>query len=284
MAQRNNAGRLKAPKPQSDAAAAVSNDTHDLFSFVNPTEFVELPSQGLFYPEDHPLHQTDTVEIKHMTAREEDILTSETLLKKGVAINRMISSLIVDKNIRVETLLLGDKNALLIAARTTGFGPLYQVNTTCPACYQKADTAFDLNEITTTEFKELPEGVEVVDNGLFALELPRSKVTLTVRLLTAADEEILARNADNKKKFKKESSAITDLLKAIVVGANEHTDRATIDKFVEMMPMQDVSYLRKKYEKVKPDMDVNFDFECPACSYVGKVVMPMSAEFFWPKR
>lgn len=284
MARRNNAGRLKAPKPQSDAATAVSNDTHDLFSFVNPTEFVELPSQGLFYPEDHPLYQTDTVEIKHMTAREEDILTSETLLKKGVAINRMISSLIVDKNIRVETLLLGDKNALLIAARITGFGPLYQVNTTCPACYQKADTTFDLNEITTTDFKELPEGVEVVDNGLFALDLPKSKVTLTVRLLTAADEEALARNADNKKKFKKESSAITDLLKAIVVGANEHTDRATIDKFVEMIPMQDVSYLRKKYEKVKPDMDVNFDFECPACSYVGKVVMPMSAEFFWPKR
>ena len=68
------------------------------------------------------------------------------------------------------------------------------------------------------------------------------------------------------------------------MSANEHTDRATIDKFVEQIPMQDVSYLRKKYEKVKPDMDINFDFECPTCSYVGKVVMPMSAEFFWPKR
>jgi hypothetical protein len=286
VGRRNNAGRLKPPRPDFDSSTPtnLTNDTEDLFSFVNPTEFVELPSRGQFYPEDHPLHNIDTIEIKHMTAKEEDILTSETLLKKGVAINRMVDSLIVDKNIQVRKLLLGDKNAILIAARITGFGPDYAVNTTCPSCYEKADNLFNLNEIVEADVTEMPSEVEVVENGLFALELPISKVRLTVKLLTAADEERLVQATSAKKKFKKESSVITDLLKAIVVAANDHTDRQTIDKFVEMIPLQDVSYLRRKYEKVKPDMDIKFDFECPACSFVGKVVMPMTAEFFWPKR
>ena len=82
MGRRNNADRTKGPPPDTSTAPTIANDTDDLFSFVNPTEFVELPSKGLFYPENHPLHNTDIIEIKHMTAKEEDILTSETLLKK----------------------------------------------------------------------------------------------------------------------------------------------------------------------------------------------------------
>jgi len=281
---RNNAGRLKPPRPDSSTPPNTTNDTDDLFSFVNPTEFVELPSKGQFYGEDHPLHNVDTIEIKHMTAKEEDILTSETLLKKGIAINRMLTSLIVNKNIRVESLLLGDKNALLVAARITGWGSPYQVNATCPACYNKSDTTFDLNEIQITDIENLPEDVEVVENGLFAVHLPVSKIQVTVRLLTSADEEGLHRIAEKNKKFMKPSSLITDLLKAIVVAVNEHTDPPTIHKCVEKIPLPDVAYLRKKYEQVKPDMDINFDFECSACNYVGRVVMPMTAEFFWPQR
>lgn len=284
MARRNNGDRLKAPTQDTTTPATTTTNTDDLFSFVNPTEFVSLPSEGRFYPEGHPLHNVDTVEIKHMTAKEEDILTSETLLKKGIALNRMIESVLLDKTIKVQSLLLGDKNAILIASRITGFGPFYEVNTTCPSCYGKADNTFDLSTIETTTLADTLEDVEVHDTGLFMLELPTSKVRVTLKLLTAADEETLQRNTENKRKLKKPSSVVTDLLKAIVVGANDHTDRETINKFVDMIPMQDVSYLRKQYEQVKPDMDVNFDFECPACNHVGKVVMPMTAEFFWPKR
>lgn len=286
MGRRNNQGRVRGPLLDSSTAPtiAATNDTDDLFSFVNPTEFVELPSRGRFYAEGHPLHNAETIEIKQMTAKEEDILTSETLLKKGVAINRMVSSLIVDKSIRVEDLLLGDKNAILIASRITGFGADYGVNATCPSCYKKSDTTFDLREIQSADISETPEDVEVLESGLFAFTLPTSKVRVTVKLLTTTDEQVLQRHTENKKKLKKESSLITDLLKAILVSANDHTDRATIDKFVESIPMQDVTHLRKQYEKVKPDMDIRFDFECPICSYLGEVVMPMTAEFFWPKR
>ena len=283
MAKRNNRDRLKAPTQDTTTPATTATNTDDLFSFVNPTEFVSLPSEGRFYPEGHPLHNVDTVEIKHMTAKEEDILTSETLLRKGLAINRMVASVLVNKDIKVEDLLLGDKNAILIASRITGFGPFYEVGTTCPSCSQSADNTFDLSEVTAARTEE-PEGVALLESGLFALDLPTSQVRVTLRLLTTADEERLQKVASNRKNLKKESSIITDLLKAIMIGVNEHTDQDTIDKFADMMPLQDVSYLRKKYEQVKPDMDINFDFECPTCSYVGKVVMPMSAEFFWPRR
>ena len=283
MARRNNRDRLKAPTQDTTTPATTTTNTDDLFSFVNPTEFVSLPSEGRFYPEGHPLHNVDTVEIKHMTAKEEDILTSETLLRKGLAINRMVASVLVNKDIKVEDLLLGDKNAILIASRITGFGPFYEVGTTCPSCSQSADNTFDLSEVTAARTEE-PEGVALLESGLFALDLPTSQVRVTLRLLTTADEERLQKVASNRKNLKKESSIITDLLKAIMIGVNEHTDQDTIDKFADMMPLQDVSYLRKKYEQVKPDMDINFDFECPTCSYVGKVVMPMSAEFFWPRR
>ena len=282
---RNNQDRLGAVPGGENPPIQQPQQAEQPLQFVTPTEFVELPSRGLFYPPNHPLHNTDIIEIKHMTAKEEDILTSETLLKKGVAINRMISSLILDKSIRVEDLLLGDKNAILIASRITGFGPHYAVNATCPSCYKKADTTFDLREIQSTDiFAQEPEGVEVLESGLFAFTLPVSGVRVTVKLLTAADELDLQRHTESKKKLKKESSLITDLLKAIVVAANDHTDRATINKFVDSVPMQDVTHLRKQYEKVKPDMDIKFDFECPVCSYLGEVVMPMTAEFFWPKR
>jgi len=282
VARRNNADRLKPPKP--DTTTPATNTTDDLFSFVSPTEFVALPSEGRFYPPTHPLHNVDTVEIRHMTAQEEDILTSEALLKKGVAINRMIDSVLVDKSIRVNDLLLGDKNAILIAARISGFGPLYEVDTTCPACKESATTVFNLEEMKPTVLPKKPKGITLLDNGHFATTLPKSQVTVTLRLLTTGDEERLMKNTEMKKKVKKIPSGLTDLLKTIIVSANDHTDRATLEKFVEMMPLPDVSYLRKRYEQVKPDMDVKFDFECPACDHVGKVVMPMTANFFWPDR
>jgi hypothetical protein len=284
--RRNNLERTKAPSTDSPiSTTATQNTTGDnLFSFVTPTEFVELPSRGRFYSEDHPLRDAETVEIKHMTAKEEDILTSETLLKKGLAINRLISSILVNPNIEVDSLLLGDKNAILVASRITGFGPFYNVNTTCPDCKKKSETIFNLEDITQNYADDLPDDVELVEDGSFSMTLPISGVTVAVKLLTSKDETFIARQFETKKKLKKADTTITDLLKAIMVGVNEHTDTATIHKFIDMMPMRDVTHLRKQYEKVKPDLDLKFDYECNDCDHAGRVVMPMTAQFFWPNQ
>ena len=117
------------PPPQ-----AMQNEGGGGFSFVVPTEFVELPSQGKFYPQTHPLYGQDSIEIRQMTAKEEDILTSKTLIKKGVALDRVVDNLIVDKRIKQDSLLVGDKNAIIIAMRVSGYGNEYNTRVVCPSC------------------------------------------------------------------------------------------------------------------------------------------------------
>ena len=276
MSRRNNLERLGAPQP--DAPAPPTSEATDLFAFVNPTEFVELPSKGLFYPEGHPLHNQTVIEIKHMTAKEEDILTSEALLRNGLAIDRLLESVIIDNNIKVDDLLLGDKSAILIATRVTGFGPFYDVSAPCPSCGKESDYTFDLNELKARD-NELSEEVRVEGQGIFSFELPVSKVRIYVRLLTSRDEKkitSLIGGSDGN------ASPITGLIKSIVVQANEHTDPKLLSKFVESMPLPDVKHLRNIYDVIKPDLDLRFDITCPHCHEEGKVGMPMTAAFFWP--
>jgi len=278
LSRRNNSERLGAPHP--DAPTPPTVDTSDLFAFVNPTEFVELPSKGLYYPEGHPLRGETVVEIKHMTAKEEDILTSEALLKNELAIDRLLSAVIVDPTIKVGDLLIGDKNALLIAARITGFGPFYTVNTPCTACGHEAPYDFDLTELEARTL-DLPDNVTDEGAGIFSFELPVSKVRIYVRLLTSRDEKrtVAMLVGDGNKGV---TNPVTGLLKAVVVQANEHKDPPVLSQFIESMPLPDVKHLRNTYEEIKPDLDLRFDFTCIKCGEEGKVGMPMTAAFFWP--
>ena len=130
-----------------------TTDSETSFSFVSPTEFVELPSKGLFYPEGHSLHGIDTVEIRYMTAKDEDILTSKALLRKGVAIDRLLKNVIVDSGVRIDDLLIGDKNAILVATRITGYGPEYNTKVGCVACGEVTEFNFMLS---VDNFRGLP--------------------------------------------------------------------------------------------------------------------------------
>ena len=126
-----NEGRFSAaegsPTPEDEGTSAVAaSAAGSQFNWALPTEFVELPSKGRFYPPGHPLHNETTVEIKYMTAKEEDILTDRALLKKGIAIDRVLENLIVDQRVKLDDLLIGDKNAILVKARTTGYGSEYE--------------------------------------------------------------------------------------------------------------------------------------------------------------
>ena len=156
---RNNEERL-GTKHQNQSSPSSTTP----LEFVTPTSFVELPSEGQFYSEDHPLNNQKTLEIKEMTAKEEDILTSRALLQKGVAIDRLVSSLVVDKSIKPESLLIGDKNAILIQARIGAYGQKYKSQITCPSCGEKSNYGFDLTEIEYVE-TELREGVERLPNN-----------------------------------------------------------------------------------------------------------------------
>ena len=144
-----------------------------------PTEVVDLPSKGLLYPEDSPL-KSGTIEMKYMTAKEEDILTNQNFIEKGIVIDKLLQALIVDKKINYNELLIGDKNALLVAARILGSGADYEF------VYQGEKVKIDL---TTIENKPFDEKLVKDGKNEFKFTLPTTKNELTFKFLTHGDEK-----------------------------------------------------------------------------------------------
>jgi len=269
----------KKPTPADPVAETASNIG---LNFSTPTEHVELPSGGKFYPETHPLHGKETLEIKFMTAKEEDILTSKNLLRKGLAIERLLESIVLNKEINPSSLLVGDRNAILVASRITGFGPEYNTQITCPACNTTSETIFDLSEVTTKE-SEIPPEVTLTDTGTFIFELPVTGVHVETRLMTGTDEKRLLSTKETKKKHKLAETPLTDQLKLIIKSINGHEDRTTVHQFIEHMPSRDTRHLRSMYEKLTPNIDMTLEFECSNCSHETDVEVPFTTSFFWPK-
>ena len=272
---RNNNSRLKVQ----DKGETPPQTTSSLLNFVIPTEFIELPTQGKFYPSDHPLHNAETVEMRYMTAKETDILTSTSLLKKGVAVDRMLESLFVDKNIKASQLFIGDKNALILAARINGFGSEYTAQVGCQNCGKTSEHVFELNEVKP---KEVPSNINFSTNGTFFIKLPKTGVEAECQLLTGDHEKELASTAEKKKRLKLPDTILTDQYKKIIVSLNTVSDRSTVEEFVDIMPAQDALHLRKEYESARPDMDMSYSYECESCNAENDVDIPFSANFFWP--
>ena len=285
---RNNENRVGSSAPTGDPPASeVVNTDNGSLSFSTPTEFVELPTSGKYYAEDHPLHNEETVEIRYMTAKDEDILTSRALLKKGLAIDRLLENIIVDKRIKTHSLLVGDKNAIIIAARITGYGEKYDTNITCPVCSTTQEHSFDLNDkkSVTDNSKTFEEyDISETNDKTFTILLPRTNVTVEMRLLTGADEKRLATAAEKRRKHKLPESGMTEQFKLFIVSVNGHTDMNSVHSFIENMPASDSRYLRTAYAAIMPNVDLTQEFFCIACGYETEMEVPFTPDFFWPKR
>ena len=285
---KNRTGMGEIPKPESSGPppqVMTQGQNENPFSFIVPTEFVELPSRGLFYPPNHPLHNQETIEVKQMTAKEEDLLTSRALLKKGLALDRVISSIIVNKNINPNTLLVGDRNAILIAARVSGYGNSYETNVTCPNCSTVNKHMFDLNDLEIYH-GDAVDSSEVTQNedGTFTTILPRIKVEATFRLLSGNDEKNLLKQVENARKKRQEENSVTRQLRQIVVAVNGDTQQQNINYVIDNMPSSDARHLRLMYKLTAPDIDMTQDFTCSNCGHEQDMEVPLTADFFWPDR
>tara|TARA_Y100000034_G_scaffold131835_1_gene193458 strand:+ start:1592 stop:2449 length:858 start_codon:yes stop_codon:yes gene_type:complete len=270
---------------ESPPAPVVQNNNSEGFSFVVPTEFVELPSGGKYYPEGHPLHGEETIEIKQMTAKEEDYLTSRALLKKGVAIDRVIKSIIVDKRINPDSLLVGDRNAILISTRVSGYGATYSTKVACPRCGEQQDYHFDLNEANVYDGTGLKEEEAVSHgNGTFTATLPKTKVEVTFRLLSGTDERTMIMQVENARKKRQDENNVTRQLKQIIVAVNGDEAQKSINYLVDNMPSMDARHLRLVYKLATPNIDLTQHFECNECSCEQDMEVPLTADFFWPDR
>jgi len=274
---RNNLDRMGASDKNTDAPKA------DILQFVTPTEFVELPSKGLAYKEGHPLHNKEVIEIRYMTAKDEDILTSQSLLKKGLAVDRFLQNILVDRTINVQDLVVGDRNAIIVAARESGYGSNYDTKVSCPACGEKNDMSFDLqNKKITEPVIDEALGITKTENGTFKVTLPLSKHTVELKLLTGKDEFFLSKLSNTKKKNRVEESAMTDQYKLMVIGIEGHTDKSLINRYVDNMPTRDSRYLRKAYKAISPNLEIKQEFTCGSCGHEQELEVPFGADFFWP--
>ena len=241
-----------------------------------PTEVIDIPSGGKVYGKESPLAE-GKIEIKYMTTKEEDILMSENLIKKGVVIDKLLDSLIVTKGVTQDSLVLGDKNAVLVAARILAYGPEYTCEVTNPNNpEQKIEHTFDL---TQCPFKTVLDDIDYSNNS-FDYEMPVSKVKVKFKLLTGVDEKQIEKEIEQSSKYGY-NSEISTRLRYTITEVDGDNKPETITAFSQNMLARDSMALRRYINDISPDIDLTSEIKIGGEAV--SVSIPLTVEFFWPK-
>ncbi len=237
--------------------------------FKFPTETVDLPSKGFVYPKEHPL-SSGKIEIKYMTAKEEDILTNQSYIQKGTVLDKLLESVIVSKDVKIDDLIVGDKNALLIATRILGYGKDYEF-----MLNNKPETV-DLSTLDNKEFDTtgLTQGVNE-----FSFTLPHSNQEITYKILTGKDEKAVERELAGIKRIKKDASPeLSTRLKHLIVSVDGKSEKKDVRDFVDnYLLARDSRALREHIKNTQPDVDLNVVLDSGE-----EVRIPIGLSFFWP--
>ena len=249
-----------------------------------PTEMISLPSQGKVYPETNPL-SSGKIEMKYMTAREEDILTSQNLIRQGIVLEKLMQSMIVSP-INYNDLVIGDKNAIMVAARILGYGKDYTASVDCPKCTHENSVNVDLTQLPE---KTIPEDATMISPGVFEFTLPQSKRVIHFKLLNAGSDKQISKELEVAKKANRSSTAVdrelTTRLKNIIVSVDGETDKKFISNFVdnELFAMDSRS-LRTYMKEISPDTTFAVNFICSKCDHEEEaLVFNIDTSFFWPQ-
>jgi len=247
-----------------------------------PTEIISLPSKGILYPENNPL-RSGTIEMKYMTAREEDILTSANLIKQGVVLDKLMQSMIVSP-IKFDDLVIGDKNAIMVAARILGYGKQYEASVNCPSCNASNKIEIDL---TALPEYNVPEDVDMIAPGIFEFTLPQSQRVIHFRLLTTGDDKKISKELETQKRTIRDGidRELTTRLKHLIISVDGNADKRFVSNFVdnELFAMDSRSF-RSFIKSVSPDIKFEIDFTCSECGNGSEALsFNIDTNFFWPK-
>lgn len=249
--------------------------------YAFPTEVLSLPSKGLLYPKDHPL-SSGQIDVKYMTAKEEDILTSTNLIEKGLVIDRVLESVIADPDVKLDDLFIGDKNALMVGTRVLGYGKEYVVEITDPDTGLEVEHSFDLTAMKHTKFNSK---LFTPGENKFEYTLPNSKRKLEFKLLTHKDERAIDSELKAIEKLTKVTGVdktLTTRLKKQLISVDGETDVMKINDFVDNQFLSlDTREYRKYVETITPDVEFKLEYK----SQIGElhtVEVPMGVRFFWP--
>lgn len=246
-----------------------------------PTEVLDLPSKGLVYPKDHPLAK-GTIEIKYMTAKEEDILASQNLIKKGVVLDKLFESIIAEKGVNPNDIFIGDKNAILLATRVLGYGADYKVEITDPFTLEKQEVVIDLSKVQT---KDIDETLLNRENR-YKFKLPVSGKEIEFKLLTHGDEMNITKDIQAMERLNKgndTSNDVTTRLRYMILSVDGNADRGFINKWVvNGFLARDTKAFRKYVKELSPDMDLKFEFTSEITGETEALDIPFGINFFYP--
>jgi hypothetical protein len=249
-------------------------------TFDFPTQIISLPSEGKCYPASNPLSK-GTLEIKYMTAKEEDILSSQNLIKKGIVLDKLFESVIVQPDVNADDLVIGDKNAVFLATRILGYGPEYDVEVTDPFTGEKQKVTIDLSAIET---KDIDFNLLNEDNR-YEFELPTSKTKITFKLLTHKDEKDITAEIQALERLAKNKDTASDVstrLKYMITSVNGDTDRGNITKFTKNMLSRDTRTIREYIKTISPDLNLKYDFTSEITGETEALDIPFGISFFYP--
>lgn len=241
--------------------------------FEIPFDVIELPSKGLIYPGNE-----STVKVQYLTASDENILTSPNLIKNGKALDVLLQKKVVDSPVPFKDMLVGDRNAIMIWLRATGYGEIYPVKLTDPNTYEEFDYDVNLEELKMKNLEVEPD-----ENGYFDFELPRSKKKIKFKLLTVGDESTILKTSEqrSKKLGSQVDNTLTLRLATQIISIDGNTDKSFIQKFIEVMPAFDSLKFREYSDKIEPGVDLKMDVEGPS-GETFPVNIPIGLDFFWP--
>jgi hypothetical protein len=249
--------------------------------FDFPTEVIELPSKGLVYPEGHPLKK-GTCELKYMTAREEDILANTNLIKKGIVLDKLFESVVVEPGLNPNDVFIGDKNAILMATRILGYGADYQIEMTDPFSGEKQKVVIDLGKVQT---KDLDDSL-LNSKNRYTFKLPSNDTEIVFKLLTHGDEQEITREVQALEKLNKNSGAsfdVTTRLKYMIVSINGNEDRGFVNRWItNQFLARDTKAFRAYVKELSPDLDMKFEFESEITGEREALDIPFGINFFYP--
>jgi len=277
-----NTNKNKTVKTPDTSPRASFAQTDEVQKTEYPSEVVDLPSRGWFYDSENPL-STGQIDIKYMTAREEDILTSQNLIKKGVVLDKLLEALIVTPGVKLDDILVGDKNAIFISARVLAYGKDYKIKFKDPSTGDDVEDTIDLTQLQAREFdfEKCERGL-----GIFEFELPHSTRKIHWKLLTHADEQAIDAELKSMKKFtknKNQTAEVTTRLKYVIQALDGNEDRSRIKSFVDKeLLARDSLAFREHIKENTPDLDMTFNFESEDTGYEERMTIPLGVDFFYP--
>lgn len=257
-------------------------------SFVVPKEIVRLPSGGMFYSSDSPVNGLQEVEVKAVTAAEEDILINESYIDKGIVFEKLIDSILMTPGITADDLIDCDKMAILVSARKTGYGDTIVVPSICESCGHQHEAEISLQSIldSNSASTNIPESVEgeweyLKNSNTFLFTLPTTGLDVHIKILSKNEIESLEQSRKQKIRLNLPFNETLEFLRACIVSVNDVVDMTSINKLVEVLPAADARKIRKVHNMNVPKMNMTEEVACPSCNSLQKEDVPFSLGWFW---